>query len=229
MERFTVRATAKSVRRRNLILKTVLVILLILISLLAISYGLSVFLDKAGNFTVMVPEEADGCLTLSATSDFADPTPFLAADPIPEMTNITQAWIDPNVDNIDGPHNGSDYIAYTFYLKNGSDDAIKYNANIDIQSVALGTDEAVRIMVIRNGEKTVYGKAQVGSTEPETDGAVPFYSDAFVMNETYEDFGAGEVDKYTVVIWLEGNDPECVDNIRGGEMKMAMNFKRVKE
>ena len=33
-----------------------------------------------------------------------------------------------------------------------------------------------------------------------------------------------EVDKYTVVIWLEGNDPECINDIIGGELKMQMNL-----
>ena len=30
--------------------------------------------------------------------------------------------------------------------------------------------------------------------------------------------------KYTVVIWLEGNDPECLDNILGGEFKIDMSM-----
>ena len=34
----------------------------------------------------------------------------------------------------------------------------------------------------------------------------------------------GKVDKVTVVIWLEGDDPECVNAILGGEMKMHMNI-----
>lgn len=40
-------------------------------------------------------------------------------------------------------------------------------------------------------------------------------------------FVNGEKDKYTVVIWLEGNDPDCVDKIIGGTMKLGMNFKIV--
>ena len=42
-----------------------------------------------------------------------------------------------------------------------------------------------------------------------------------------EKLGPGEKDKYTVVIWLEGNDPDCVDKIIGGTMKLGMNFKIV--
>ena len=34
----------------------------------------------------------------------------------------------------------------------------------------------------------------------------------------------GYIDKYTIVIWLEGDDPECVDGLIGGEIKMHMNL-----
>ena len=46
-----------------------------------------------------------------------------------------------------------------------------------------------------------------------------------VMKTVRSDFQANEKDKYTVVIWLEGNDPDCLDNIIGGTMKLGMNFK----
>ena len=31
--------------------------------------------------------------------------------------------------------------------------------------------------------------------------------------------------KYTIVLWIEGSDPECTDNILGGEFKVHMDFK----
>ena len=79
-------------------------------------------------------------------------------------------------------------------------------------------------MVIKNGEEKVYAKAKMGSTEPEPD-TIAFSSNTQVLKNVTEDFKSGDVDKYTVVIWLEGEDPECVDNIRGGVVKMSMNFK----
>ena len=33
-----------------------------------------------------------------------------------------------------------------------------------------------------------------------------------------------EIDKYTVVIWLEGDDPNCKDDILGGHVEMTMRF-----
>ena len=44
------------------------------------------------------------------------------------------------------------------------------------------------------------------------------------MLEKEENFKPGDVHKYTVIIWIEGEDPECVDNIIGGEVKMRMRL-----
>ena len=95
---------------------------------------------------------------------------------------------------------------------------------INTCAVTKEADNAVRVMVIKNGEETVYAKSQKGSTEPEPD-TEPFFSDTQVLSDITDRFEPGEVDKYTVVIWLEGNDPECVDDIRGGVVKMSMTFK----
>ena len=32
------------------------------------------------------------------------------------------------------------------------------------------------------------------------------------------------MDKYTVVIWLDGDDPECVDKIIGGAVEFGFDF-----
>ena len=47
------------------------------------------------------------------------------------------------------------------------------------------------------------------------------------MHTKQEDFDPGATNKYTVVIWLEGNDPDCVDDIIGGVIKMQMDFRIV--
>lgn len=224
MKPFVVRATAKKVRRRNILLKLSIIILLIIILLLGTFFGLFWFVNRAGNFTVWVPDEQRNLITLSDTADFAECSTMLEADVIENMDNITKSWMPDNLHEIDGSHNGENYIAYTFYLKNAGENVIDYSAAIDLHAVTKGTDNAVRVMIIKNGEETVYAKAKVGSTEPEPD-TVAFLSNTKVLENVTEDFEPGAVDKYTVVIWLEGEDPECVDDIKGGVAKMSMNFK----
>ena len=224
MRPFAVRATAKSVRKRNVMLKLGIIILLIIILLLGAFYALSVFVNKAGNFTVWIQDGDMNLITLSDTPDFEKCSTMLEADIIPQMDNITKSWMPDNLTEIDGCHNGENYIAYTFYLKNAGINEIDYSSQIDIHAVTLGADHAVRVMVIKNGEETVYAKAQKDSTEPEPD-TEPFLSNTVVMSDVTESFEPGEFDKCTVVIWLEGEDPECIDNIRGGVVKMSMHFK----
>ena len=52
----------------------------------------------------------------------------------------------------------------------------------------------------------------------------PFLGDGFVMNSELYPLNVGEVIKYTIVIWLEGQDEQCVDAILGGQVKLAVEF-----
>lgn len=51
-----------------------------------------------------------------------------------------------------------------------------------------------------------------------------FVDDEVVFNNTREGLEPGETDKYTIVMWIEGEDPECIDDIRGGYVKLEWFF-----
>ncbi len=51
-----------------------------------------------------------------------------------------------------------------------------------------------------------------------------FISDDVITKGIVEQMDPGEYDKYTVVAWLEGEDPECLDDIIGGYIEMNMMF-----
>ena len=53
---------------------------------------------------------------------------------------------------------------------------------------------------------------------------VPFESDDIVSSGKREQIKNKEVDKYTVVMWYEGEDPECTDDIIGGWVELYMEF-----
>ena len=64
--------------------------------------------------------------------------------------------------------------------------------------------------------------------EAETDddlSGVSFESDELIVREHIINFTPGKKSKYTIVLWIEGSDPECTDNILGGEFKVHMDFK----
>ena len=77
--------------------------------------------------------------------------------------------------------------------------------------------------MIKYGEKTIYAKPRTGSGTAEP-GTEVFNSDVEPVLECRTAFKPGEIDKFTIVIFLEGDDPDCVDSIIGGEMKMHMDI-----
>lgn len=138
--------------------------------------------------------------------------------------NISYKWLPDDIDqHLSGSHNGKNYLAYTFYVENLSEQESDYWSEVVIEDVIKNVDEAVRIRVYKNGEYVTYAKiSSNGTAEPET---VPFDSDELVVRDHVANFKPGDIDKYTIVIWVEGSDPECTDNILGGEFKVHMDFK----
>lgn len=52
----------------------------------------------------------------------------------------------------------------------------------------------------------------------------PFVDDSTVMRKTNVPISDMEVHKFTVVLWLEGEDPECTNDLIGGHLGLEMNF-----
>ena len=221
------RRKSKEVKRHFILMRVLALLVIILVLLVAVAYAISYFYDKFGSFTVKVNkyDMVHQGLTLSETPDYDRSNAVLNANIVYDMTNISGEEIPPNVDKINGSHNGDSYIAYTFYLINSGDDTVSYTGEMNIENVTKGVDEAVRIAVYKNGEKTVYGKTKSSGMGKESDCDSEFLSSSVVMRSSGDKFKAKDKDKYTVVIWLEGNDPDCVDAIIGGTLKLSMSFK----
>ena len=43
-----------------------------------------------------------------------------------------------------------------------------------------------------------------------------------ITKDRIDAFEPGEITKFTVVIWIEGNDPDCIDWLIGGKLKVDM-------
>lgn len=52
----------------------------------------------------------------------------------------------------------------------------------------------------------------------------PFETERMIASGKEEGVKAGDVHKYTVVMWLEGDDPDCTDELIGGHLGVEMNF-----
>ena len=162
-----------------------------------------------------------GSISLSETSDFATSTVSLNCEGIRDLTNISGSSLPSNIDSIDGSHNGEHYVAYTFYLKNTGDVACDIHEEMIIKNSIKNVDEAIRVRLYRNGEEVTYAKLGFDGM-PEV-GTVPFAGKT-IFSQTSKDIPPGSTIRYTLVIWLEGDDPECLDNLKGGAVSMSMTF-----
>lgn len=53
----------------------------------------------------------------------------------------------------------------------------------------------------------------------------PFVTDRVIAMGRQEDVAPGDIHKYTVVLFLEGDDPECTDELIGGSLGVQMDFR----
>ena len=167
-------------------------------------------------------------MALSETRDMKYATSRLNADISERITNISVNDLPQNLSKIDGQHNGENYIAYTFYLEHRGTDTLTYEYEIALNGVTLGLDEAMRVRLYIEDEYVDYAKTRTDGTGAEP-GTVEFYSLGIVTQGVVENYAPGSKTKYTIVIWLEGDDPECVDDVLDGIAKVEMNFRVVKD
>lgn len=227
MENNEIVIAAKELNKDNEKVKKIKLILFIILTILVLFFIVLSIVFNGGRFTISLDP------TLSIENGiilYDDPVVKevkrkLTANDLEYMDNISIKWLPQNIDNEkDGPHNGENYIAYTFYIENQGNNTINYWYSIMIDDVIKNVDEAARIMIYLNGNRTIYAKVNSYTGLPETD-TKAFYSKDEAVLEERKLFAPGDIDKFTVVIWLEGDDPDCIDNILGGEIKMHMEIR----
>ena len=217
--------TAKEVRDYRVNIRLLSMLLAILLVLTVLVYVVAVLYKNSGSFTVNIDkyEMTKYGLSLSESREMTHMSSHLNAKIAERMTNISEKSIAANVDMIDGEHNGRDYIAYTFYLQNAGEIELAYDYQVKISNVTNGLDEAIRLRLYVDGVPTTYAKTRSDGMGPEP-GTTEFYSESVMARGRISNLAAGGVTKYTVVIWLEGNDPDCIDWIIGGTMKVEMEM-----
>ena len=226
MTKFEFEITSKKIYKRDLRIKVIRLALLILLIFLILLYFILSIIYEAGRFTIILDRNLSWEKGIVLYEKLGEKVVSrkLAAERFDEMDNISIDWLPQNIDTeAEGSHNGDNYLAYTFYIENEGKDAVNYWYSMPIDDVILNVDEAIRVMVYLNGEKTVYAKLNGYTEEPE-EGTKAFYSDDTVMLESRQDFAPGDIDKFTIVVWIEGDDPDCTNALLGGELKMHMDI-----
>lgn len=219
---------------------------------LAALFALAVISEKAGSFTINLTQDMlYSDFTLSETPGFEEPSVRLIAEEIINVTNINIAEISESVTETDGSQNDQDYFAYTFYIRNDGDVSAGYTYNLTLTSETLGVSDAVWVMLFEDEHQVVYAKESADGNPEEIYGyadppfadcaydydaqyykegdrygmvATNFVDDEIIAQGMVSSVAPGEYKKYTVVIWVEGEDPECTNDIFGGYAGFTMNF-----
>ena len=191
----------KKKKKRQIYFKAFLAIVVIL--LINIYIILSI-MYRGENFTVTLDSEygRESGLVIYEDQNNKYNRTFLRSKDIDFFTDISVNWLPENIDNEgDGSHNGKNYIAYTFYAENMGQDTINYWTTIKIDDVVKNVDEAIRVMVFKNGNKVIYAKNNSETNQPEPN-TEPFKDEDTVMLDFTENFKVGDIDKWTIVIWV---------------------------
>jgi len=220
--------TAKKVKNRKKLSRIVRISLLILLIFLIGLYIILEIIYNEGRFTVILDSNRtlESGLAVFESLNNGHGKRKLQASPIQFMDNISYKSLPDNVETEkDGPHNGKNYIAYSFYVENQGNRTVDYTYEVIVDDVIKNVDEAIRIRIYRNGEYKTYAKRNFLDNKPEKD-TEPFKnikeSKETIIFEKVDNFKPDDLDRITVVIWLEGDDPDCNDPLIGGEIKMHM-------
>ena len=179
--------------------------------------------EKMGNFTINLDrlELYRKGISIADNGNFDQATAKLTAASVKDATNISIDDLPDNLDEEEGTHNGKNYMAYTYYVRNAGKEDLGYVASITLDSCAKGAEDAVRVAVWRNGDRVYAGPSKNG--DPEA-GCTNFTEKNLVCRYEEKNFLVGNVDRYTIVMWMEGEDPECVDKIIGGSVEFSMHI-----
>ena len=220
--------TAEKVTNRKKKVRIVRKSLFVLLVFLILLYIILDIIYSEGRFTVILDsnESLESGLAIFDSLNNSHGKRKLEATPIKFMDNISYKWLPENVDTeADGPHNGQNYIAYSFYVENQGNEVLNYHYEVIVDDIIKNVDEAIRIRIYRNGEDITYAKRNFLDNEPEKD-TEPFKdiknAEGTIILEKVTDFKPDDLDRYTILIWLEGDDPDCTDALLGGELKMHM-------
>lgn len=218
--------SAQKVRREKKLRRIFIIVLFLILLLLLLLYFVTGIIYNNGNFSITLDKNLyfnKGLIVYDDPTYKVYRTELYAASP-ESFDNVYYKWLPEDLDELgSGSHNGDNYLAYTFYVENTGNEISDYWSEVVIDDVIRQVDDAVRIKIYRNGEQVTYAKlGSNGNPEKET---VPFESDETVVSNHVENFKPGDLDRYTIVLWVEGSDPECTDNIIGGEFKVHMDFK----
>ena len=263
------------------------IVLLLLLLLVGVFYGFYAAVE-VNNFRIYIDRSGSKVLSLSMNPTMEPASELIEIVGPSKMTNTTLASgkniaggtaIEEKILDIiaaEGSFTSVDdyFIAGTFYIKNLTTETKNFTEMLKFEECSNGTARALRVMVIRDYDITVYAYPQTEGTTPngellldEENNPIPeqvvprqnyverylekneageyelkksaennvwtcenFYCDDGDSYENYAIYNTGntivpgQVIAYSIVIWFEGWDAQCRDDILDGVVKLNLSF-----
>ena len=201
--------------------------------------------QNSGNFVMSVDEDAfKRGIAISDSSTFETMNRWLTADPVEDVRDTTLQHIDLfEIINAEGAYKEtrSNYLAYTFFLRNVGTETTPVDYEVVITNQSMNIAEAIRVMIIVDGQvaydeqgiryiecesKTMYqapDKHDIVYKDYLQDFTL-FKSTDIICNERIFDIRPEQTKKISVIMWLEGEDPECIETLASAKIKITMNL-----
>lgn len=180
--------------------------------------------NRNGNLTIFIDRSsATKSLSLSESKSLSNPQGKIYGPSIGNAWNITEDMIPKDTYLMDGNNSGTNYIAYTFYVFNSGIENLDYSMRFNIENTSKKLDEAIRVRLYVNDVSTTYAKKNSTNGEAES-GTSLFESDDCITSETVTDFAPNSYTKYSLLIWVESDDPDCTNDKIGGSITLSMSF-----
>ena len=215
--------------------------------------------EYAGSFTVQINYNTmQSGFVLSETEDFAVKTGRLISQELEKINAVTVGDLPKDVYLGDGVKNGKNYVAYSFYIRNDGDAPDGYEYVLHMKDSFRNAEQAIWCMLFEDDRQVIYAMPSADGDPERLSGYIrtpPFYEEAYDKEYQYyrkedgkwgiqttpceskevvargyvRDVQPGEAHRYTVVLWVEGYDPECTDDIFDGYAKYYMEFNPIDE
>jgi len=181
-------------------------------------------------FTITIDKSPGLCLCID--EEKSETTTSLAAPPLLKASDTQYTDIPEDIEEGLGSKNTDRYFAYSFYLGGVGEDAniINYEMNMYLKDFSQELEQAIKIMIVRNGAKQVYSKGgkpiynepnRQEATKEIIGYSIPFQHPTHIILQPYS-IVPGEFDKFTVVIWVDGW--ESADDMQGGSFTANLKF-----
>ena len=246
--------TLKKIVLEKKLRKIILLAIIVIIAMMVSCFGIAAFRQFTGGFTVNLHfRYGYRHLSIYDNSLLINPRTDIVAEPLEnDMAPVTRSWFGhpdhpliPSFEYIDslggGSHHGvrnqrSTYFAFTFYMRNHGIRPETYQTRIQLLDVAKNVDAGIRIVLIRDSH--YYGhvnnvRMPVIYAKEALTGGPDVYSDRIFLQPDgnrgtiifFENqIGPQEVHRFTVIMYLEGEDPEVCDEMIGGMIRLSMDF-----